>query len=73
MCYREIISASPWSVIVFLIPDLSVRKRNTAVATKLFNILSGQTREYLQRVSSAACYSRTPEWICLHTTEKSRS
>lgn len=58
MCYRETVSAFLWSTIIFLIPDLSTHKRNTALTTKLFNILSGQTRKYLVRVSSTACYSR---------------
>lgn len=43
MCYREMVSAFLWSIIVFLIPNLSMRKRNMALTTKIFNILSGQT------------------------------
>ena len=40
MCYKETVSAFLWSIInTVLIPDLSMRKSNTALTTKLFSTL----------------------------------
>lgn len=68
MCYREMVSAFLWSIIVFLIPNLSMHKRNKDFQHFIWADLKISSEGFV-----TTCCPRTPEWIYPHTTRELRS